>query len=82
MKVLSLLVSFVAAASALAVKQADVATDLEALVSRSSVSVEVKARWSDFNAPLPSVVVSVQAEKDIAIIVSLAVLYCWCNRSL
>lgn len=70
MKVLSLLVSFAAAVSALALKQRDVASDLKNLVPGSSVNVEVKARWSDFNAPLPSVTVTVQAEDDIAKIVS------------
>jgi hypothetical protein len=70
MKVLSLLVSFAAAVSAFAVRQADVARDLKTLVSSpSSINVELRARWSDYNAPLPAVVVSVQAEKDIAIIV-------------
>lgn len=73
MKVLSLLVSFAAAASALAVRQADVVSDLKTLVSSpSSVNVEIRARWSDYNAPLPAVVVSVQAEKDIATIVGAA----------
>ena len=70
MKVLSLLVSFSAAVSALAVKQTDVAADLKTLVSSSSsVNVELKARWSDYNLPLPAVVVKVQAENDIALIV-------------
>jgi hypothetical protein len=70
MKVLSLLVCFAATVSALALKQNDVASDLKNLVPDSSVNVEVKARWSDYNAPLPSVTVTVQAEKDIAKIVS------------
>ncbi|EMD97789.1 hypothetical protein COCC4DRAFT_200932 [Bipolaris maydis ATCC 48331] len=69
MKVLSLLVSFAAAVSALALKQRDVASDLKNLVPGSSVNVQVKARWSDFNTPLPSVTVTVQAEDDIAKIV-------------
>ncbi|KAH9881459.1 hypothetical protein IAQ61_000184 [Plenodomus lingam] len=69
MKFLSLL-SFVTAVSALVVRQDTVAADLKKLVSTpSSVSVEIRARWSDYNAPLPAVVVSVQAEKDIAAIV-------------
>ncbi|KAF2846305.1 FAD-binding domain-containing protein [Plenodomus tracheiphilus IPT5] len=69
MKALSIL-SFVTAISALAVRQADVAADLKDLVSTpASVSVELRARWSDYNAPLPAVVVSVQTEKDIATIV-------------
>lgn len=72
MKVLSIL-SFVAAVSALAVRQTDVAADLKGLVtSPASVSVELRARWSDYNSPLPAVVVKVQAEKDIAVIVSSA----------
>jgi hypothetical protein len=74
MKVLSLLISHAAAVylqvSALAVRQADVASDLKTLVSSpSSVNIELRARWSDYNAPLPAVVVSVQAENDIATIV-------------
>jgi hypothetical protein len=70
MKVLSLLASLTAAVSALAVKQTDVAADLKALVSwPSSVNVALRAKWSDYNLPLPAVVVKVQAEKDIALIV-------------
>jgi hypothetical protein len=76
MKVLSLLVSFAAAVSALAIKQADVAQDLKSLVSSSlSVSVELPARWSDYNTPVPHVVVKVETEKDVAAIV------CSCPRS-
>jgi hypothetical protein len=70
MKVLSLLVSFTAAVSALGLKQTDVATDLKALLSSPpSVNVDLKARWSDYNLPLPAVVIKVQAEKDISLIV-------------
>lgn len=73
MRVLSLLISIAAAVSALAVRQTDVAKDLETLVSSpSSVNVEVRARWSDYNAPLPSVVVRVQNDKDVAKIVGSA----------
>lgn len=68
MQVLSLL-AFVAAVSALAIRQADVAADLKSVLNSSSVNVEIKARWSDYNAPLPAVVVKVQAEKDVATIV-------------
>lgn len=69
MKIFSIL-SIVSAVSAFAVRQADVAADLKKLVSTpSSVSIEVQARWSDYNAPLPAVVVSVLIEKDIAAIV-------------
>ncbi|KAJ4365116.1 hypothetical protein N0V83_008734 [Neocucurbitaria cava] len=69
MRVLSLL-TLVSAVSALAVRQPDVASDLKSLVSTpSSVSVDIRARWSEFGAPLPAVVVRVTAEKDIAVIV-------------
>ncbi|KAF1942364.1 FAD binding domain-containing protein [Clathrospora elynae] len=70
MKVLSLIVSFAAAVSALAVKQTDVASDLKHMVSSpSSVSFDLRARWSDYNAPMPAVVVKVQSEKDIVTVV-------------
>ena len=78
MKVLSLLVSFAAAVSALALKPNDVASDLKNLVPGSSVNVEVKARWSDYNAPLPSVTVTVKDENDIAKIVG-SITQCLCG---
>ncbi|CAO2658605.1 Nn.00g063280.m01.CDS01 [Neocucurbitaria sp. VM-36] len=69
MRVLSLL-TLVSAVSALAVRQTDVAQDLKGLVSSpSSVTVELRARWSTYNTPLPAVVVKVQTEKDIALVV-------------
>lgn len=69
MRVLSLL-TLVSAVSALVARQPDVASDLKSLVSTpSSVSVDLRARWSEFGAPLPAVVVRVTAEKDIAAIV-------------
>ncbi|KAI8934141.1 hypothetical protein NX059_008896 [Plenodomus lindquistii] len=69
MKVLSIL-SFATAVSALAVRHADIVADLKSLVSNpASVSVELRARWSDYNAPLPAVVVSVQTEEDVAAVI-------------
>ncbi|KAF2714945.1 FAD binding domain-containing protein [Pleomassaria siparia CBS 279.74] len=47
-----------------------VANDLKSLVSTaSSVSVDLPARWSDYNLPLPSVVVNVASENDVAIVI-------------
>ncbi|KAF2623315.1 FAD-binding domain-containing protein [Macroventuria anomochaeta] len=58
------------ATTAVAVRIPTVAQDLAALVSTSSsVSIELQARWSNFNAPLPSVVVNVTSEKDVAAII-------------
>ncbi|KAJ4987033.1 FAD binding domain-containing protein [Stagonosporopsis vannaccii] len=70
MKVLLALLSAVSAASALAIRAPSIAQDLTALVlAASQVSIELKVRWSDFNAPLPSVVVNVSSEKDVAAVV-------------
>lgn len=72
MKGLIVLLSAVSSVTALAFRAPAVAQDLAALVSvPSSVSIELQARWSDFNAPLPSVVVNVTSEKDVAAVV------CW-----
>ncbi|KAF9693118.1 hypothetical protein EKO04_008652 [Ascochyta lentis] len=70
MRFLLSLLSVVTAAAAVAVRTPSVAQDLKALVSTSSsVSIELQARWSDFNAPLPAVVVNVTTEKDVAAII-------------
>ncbi|KAF1849778.1 FAD binding domain-containing protein [Cucurbitaria berberidis CBS 394.84] len=69
MRVLSF-ITFVSAVSALVVRQTNVAQDLKSLVSSpSSVTVELRARWSTYYAPLPAVVVKVQTERDVALIV-------------
>ena len=64
------MVSFAAAVSALALQPKDVASDLSKLVPGAGINVEIKARWSDYNAPLPSVTVSVKTEEDVGKIVS------------
>jgi FAD/FMN-containing dehydrogenase len=70
MRVLLSLLLVITATAAVAVRTPSVARDLEALISTSSsISVELKARWSDFNAPLPAVVVNVATEKDVAAVV-------------
>jgi hypothetical protein len=70
MRVLLSLLLVITATAAVAVRTPSVAQDLEALISTSSsISVELKARWSDFNAPLPAVVVNVATEKDVAAVV-------------
>jgi hypothetical protein len=70
MRVLLSLLLVITATADVAVRTPSVARDLEALISTSSsISVELKARWSDFNAPLPAVVVNVATEKDVAAVV-------------
>jgi hypothetical protein len=72
MRVVFSLLSVATADAALAVRTPTVAEDLQALVSTSpSVSIQLQARWSDFNAPLPAVVVNVASENDVAAVV------CW-----
>ncbi|KAH6629404.1 FAD binding domain-containing protein [Boeremia exigua] len=67
MKVLLTFLSACSGISALAIRAPTIAQDLATLVSTaSSVSIELNARWSDFNAPLPSVVVNVTSEDDVA----------------
>lgn len=70
MKGLVNLLYAVSCVKALVTRIPTVAQDLQALVSvPSSVSIELQARWSDFNAPLPSIVVNVTSEKDVAAVV-------------
>lgn len=65
------LCTLLTAVSALATRQIDVARDLKSLVSSpSSVGVQPKARWSEFNAPAAGVVVKVVDEKDVGVVVS------------
>ncbi|KAK2035310.1 FAD binding domain-containing protein [Colletotrichum zoysiae] len=60
----------VVAASALATRTPNVANEIKALVSpSSSVAVDLRVRWSAFNAPVPAVVVNVTTEKDVAAVV-------------
>ncbi|KAK2063696.1 FAD binding domain-containing protein [Colletotrichum caudatum] len=57
----------VVAVSALATRTPNVADEIKALVSpSSSVAVDLRVRWSAFNAPVPAVVVNVTTEKDVA----------------
>jgi hypothetical protein len=60
---------FVATISAIALKAPTIAEDLKKLVASSPVTVEYKARWSDYNLPFPSVVVNATSEKDVAAVV-------------
>lgn len=70
MRGIILLLSTVSSVAAFAIKAPTVAGDLAALVSlSSSVAVELKPRWSDFNAPNPSVVINVKSERDVAAVV-------------
>jgi len=58
------------AVAALAVRGAvDIAADLSSMVPSSPVAVEYRARWSDFAAPQPNVIVNVTTEKDVATVV-------------
>ncbi|ORY11359.1 FAD binding domain-containing protein [Clohesyomyces aquaticus] len=59
----------VTAVSAIVIRAPAVAEDLKKLVSSSAVSIEARARWSDYNLPLPSVVVSPTSENDVAAVV-------------
>ncbi|KAI1339166.1 FAD binding domain-containing protein [Xylariaceae sp. FL0016] len=61
---------FIPAALALATRALSIAEDLQALVSSSAVSVEVRSRWSDYNAPHPSVVINATSEEDVAAVVT------------
>lgn len=54
-----------------AIRAPAVAEDLKQLVASSPVAVEYRARWSDYNLPLPSVVVNATSEKDVAAVVSI-----------
>ncbi|WYZ36055.1 hypothetical protein EsH8_X_000702 [Colletotrichum jinshuiense] len=74
MRMLFSLHLWLAAASALATRAPSVAEDLKALVSRScSVSVELRTRWSTYNAPNPAIVVNVTRERDVAAVVKYCV---------
>ncbi|KAI6386416.1 hypothetical protein MCOR24_011294 [Pyricularia oryzae] len=53
-----------------------VATDLERLVKYSTVGVSVRQRWSEFDAPMPVVVVNATCESDIKAVVK----YCSKNK--
>ncbi|GKT50090.1 FAD-linked oxidoreductase azaL [Colletotrichum spaethianum] len=70
MKLLLSLQLLAVAVSALTLRAPAVADDLKALVSPStSVTVDLRARWSMFNAPTPAIVVNVTTEKDVATVV-------------
>lgn len=57
------------ASAAVDVSARSVADDLLSLVSTSSVGVQVRARWSDFDLPTPSVIVNATSEKDLSAVV-------------
>ncbi|KAH6988389.1 FAD binding domain-containing protein [Ilyonectria destructans] len=65
----------VAAAAALDISARSVATDLKSLVSSSGVGVVLRERWSDFDAPLPAVVVNATCERDIKAVVKYCAKY-------
>ncbi|KAK1996672.1 FAD binding domain-containing protein [Colletotrichum falcatum] len=70
MKLFLILQLLVVAVSALAARAPNVAEEIKALVTpSSSVSVDLRTRWSDFNAPIPAIVVNVTTEKDVAAVV-------------
>ncbi|KXH65323.1 FAD binding domain-containing protein [Colletotrichum nymphaeae SA-01] len=69
------LISMVASA-AISINARSVAEALQNLVSTSSVAVEVRERWSDFDVPLPSVIVNATSEKDLSAVVK----YCSTNN--
>jgi hypothetical protein len=67
---------FATAAAALAVRQpseltqGSVTADLNNAISvASKASVELRARWSEYGAPSPAVVVNVTTENDVVSIV-------------
>jgi hypothetical protein len=73
---LLLLQCFATAIAALAVRQSadltqsSVMADLNKIVSPASqVNIELRLRWSTYNAPTPAVVVNVTSEKDVASVV-------------
>ncbi|KAJ1323062.1 fumiquinazoline A oxidase [Microdochium nivale] len=47
----------------------DIATDLQGLITKSAVAVELRQRWSAFEAPEPIVVVNATCEADIKAVV-------------
>ncbi|KAK2017437.1 FAD binding domain-containing protein [Colletotrichum eremochloae] len=70
MKLFLSLQVLVVAVSALVARAPNVANEIKALVSPScSVAVDLRTRWSAFNAPVPAIVVNVTTEKDVAAVV-------------
>ncbi|KAK1579946.1 FAD binding domain-containing protein [Colletotrichum navitas] len=70
MKLFLSLQLLVVAVSALTARAPNVANEIKARVSpSSSVAVDLRARWSAFNAPVPAIVVNVATEKDVAAVV-------------
>jgi hypothetical protein len=68
--------SFATATAALAVRQpseltqSSVTADLNNAISAASkASVELRARWSEYGAPSPAVVVNVTTENDVVSVV-------------
>lgn len=58
------------AVSSLAIRAVTISDELNALLTDSDASVNLRARWSSYNAPDPAVVVSVRSECDVAAVVS------------
>ncbi|KZL63352.1 fad binding domain-containing protein [Colletotrichum incanum] len=70
MKLLLSLQLLVVAVSALTARAPTVANDLKALVSApSSVAINLRVRWSTFNAPILAIIVNVTTESDVAAVV-------------
>ncbi|KAK2610114.1 hypothetical protein N8I77_003569 [Diaporthe amygdali] len=65
--------STMATAACVNVGARSVADDLQTLVPTSSVAVQVRARWSEVDAPVSSVVVNATSEKDISNVVKYCV---------
>jgi hypothetical protein len=62
--------------------QGCIVAELNDIVSvASKAKVELRARWSDFNAPSAAVVVNVTSEADVAAVVSFHTPDCHQNRS-
>ncbi|KAM0277212.1 hypothetical protein ACHAQH_005995 [Verticillium albo-atrum] len=53
-----------------------VATDLQSLIKHSGAGVGLRQRWSEFEAPVPAVIVNVTCENDIKAVVK----YCAKNK--
>ncbi|KAF6834732.1 FAD binding domain-containing protein [Colletotrichum musicola] len=63
------------AVSSLAIRAVTISDELNALLTDSDATVNLRARWSTYNAPDPAVVVNVRSECDVAAVVK----YCTDN---
>ncbi|KAM6513599.1 hypothetical protein FALCPG4_015986 [Fusarium falciforme] len=57
------------ASAAVDLSTRSIASDLQSLISPSSIEVTVRERWNEVDAPVPAVVVSPLSEKDIKAVV-------------